>query len=73
MTASKIVREIMTDDWFGSCEKNDEKLHIRNISVKYNLIIIVQYKILEYVAFVVQSHENYNENNKYHLPSQFSP
>ena len=59
-------------DWFKNCERNDEKLHIRNIYIKYKIIIIVQYKIAEYVAFVVQSHNNYNKRYIDHLPSQFS-
>ena len=36
-----------------NCEINDEKLHIRNIYIKYKIIIIFQYTIAEYVALVV--------------------
>ena len=47
-------------DLFENCERNDEKWHIRNIQVKYKIIIIVQYTISEDVAFVVKYHENQN-------------
>ena len=54
MTASKVVREMTRDDWFGNCEKNDDKWHIRNIQMKYKIIVIVQYKIAEDVYFVIK-------------------
>ena len=49
--------------WLEICDKNDDKLHIRNIKIKYKFIIINQYKIAEDVSFVVQSHRNYNKIN----------
>ena len=72
MTASKVVREMTRDDWFGNCEKNDDKWHIKNIHIKYNIIIILQYKIVEDVAFVIQSNRNNNKMNIYHSPSRIS-
>ena len=54
-TASKIVIEMTTDHWFEMFEKNDDKWHIRNIQIKYTIIIIVQYTIAEYLPFFVQS------------------
>ena len=72
MTALKIVREMTIYDWFGNCQKNYEKGHIRNTNIKYTIIIVVKYTIEEYVAFGVQSHENYNKNYTDHSPFQFS-
>ena len=71
LNASKIVREMTRDDWFENCETNDEKWHMRYIQIKYKIIIIVQYTIAEYVAFVVKYNENYNKNNIDHSPSWF--
>ena len=59
MTDSKIVVEMTRDDWSESCEKNGDKWHIRNIQIKYKIIIIVQYTLTEDVAFDVQSQTNY--------------
>ena len=36
--------------------RNDYKWHIRNIHIKYEVIIVFQYTIAEYVAFFVQYH-----------------
>ena len=52
-------------------KKNDDKGHIRNIHIKYTIIIIVKYTIAENELFVVQSQENYNKININHTPSIF--
>ena len=51
-----------TDHWFDIFEINDDTGHIRNIHIKYTIIIIVQYTIEENVPFVVQSQENDNKS-----------
>ena len=71
LTASKIVTEITRDGWFGICDKNDNKLHLRNMHIKYKIIFIVQHTIAEYVPFVVQYHKVYNKININHSPYWF--
>ena len=68
----KFVTEIKRDHWFEICEKNNDELHLRNINMKYKIIIIVKYTIPEDVYFVVQSHKSYDKINIGHSPSQFS-
>ena len=51
--------------------ENDDKWHIKNIQIKYKIIIIVQYTISFYLAFLVQYHKNDNKNNINYSPSQF--
>ena len=70
----------MTDlKYFGRNDKrsmirnlreNDDIGHIRNIHIKYILIIIVQYTITENVPFVDKSHKNDNNINNNHSPYQ---
>ena len=45
---------------------------MRNIQIKYKIIITVQYKIAEDVAFVIQSHKNYDKTNIDNSLSQIS-
>ena len=71
MTDPKIVTEIKKYHWFKFCDENDDKWHIRNMQIKYYIIIIVKYTIAEDVVFVVQSHESYNKININHSPSWF--
>ena len=51
--------------------KNDNKWQIRNIHIKYKIIIIIQYTISWDVDFVLQSHENDNKINIDNSPSKF--
>ena len=44
---------------------------MKNIQIKYYIIIVVQYTIAENVPFVVQFQNIYNTINIYHSPSQF--
>ena len=53
MTASKIVTEMTRDNWFEKCEKW-WLMTYKEKKIKYNTVIIVQYKIEEDVTFVVQ-------------------
>ena len=48
-----IVTELTIDHWFEIRDKNNDKGNIRNIQIKYMIIIIVQYTIAESVPFVV--------------------
>ena len=57
-----------TENWFEISEKYNDKGHLRNIHIKYIIIIIVQYTIVENEYLVVQSHENYNKININHSP-----
>ena len=67
----KIVTEMTTDHWFKFFGGNNDKQHIRNVQIKYMIIIIVQYKIAENVPFVVQPFKNYNKININHSPYQY--
>ena len=64
------VAEITIYHWLEICEKDDNKWHIRNIKIKYNIIIKVQIKIRN-VTFVVQYHEYDNKINIYYSSSHF--
>ena len=50
-----IVTELTIDHWFEIRDKNNDKGNIRNIQIKYMIIIIVQYTISFKRPFVVQS------------------
>ena len=67
----KIVTETTKDHCFESGEKDDDKLHIRNIKIKYMIITILKYIKAENVSFVLQSCKNYNKININHFLSQF--
>ena len=50
----KIVFKITIYHWFEVCGENNDKLHIRNMQIKYKIIIIVQYTIAENAHLIVQ-------------------
>ena len=56
---------------FNFFEKNDDKGHIRNIYIKFTIIIIFQYTIAENLPYIFQFHENCNEINIDHLPFRY--
>ena len=59
----KIVTEMTTYHWSGIFENNDDKWHVRNIQIKFTIIIIVQYTISENVPIIVELNKNYNRIN----------
>ena len=47
----KNVTKIQRNYWFGFCEKNNDTLHFKIKHDKNNIIIVVQYTIVNFVHF----------------------
>ena len=54
------------DHCFESCDKIDDKVNIRNIQIKYMIIIILKYTRAKNAPFIVQYCINYNKININH-------
>ena len=67
LTSLKIMTEMKTNHLYEICERDDDRLHLRTI--KYKIIIIVQYTTAENVPFIFHYHKNYNKSNINHSPS----